>query len=308
MKSRKEVRHDRLADVVVELQKDILERLQPAVVHSELPAVRVRRMTRGSMHDVAAVEMEKNGSSVRFFAKTDMLNYKGPQRLESEEYILRQVAPPIWESNARTRCPQLLAFFPDHKLLLLEMVEGKSLKELLFDVGAPRVDVAEFLKLTGEWLGRFHATTEKHQGNPFDWLETAFSEEKVRNAFQASGVAPLYPQLVALLEQFRQDYRDFRRPQCQLHSEFTPLHVLVKGDAIYVIDFGSTHPGYGYEDVAMFLTFFDGLLPWRALAGSRRLPLAQQKSAFYDAYLAHCGQNFAQPDEIVMAFARLWAL
>ena len=260
------------------------------------------------MHEVASVEIGQNETAVRFFAKRDLANYGGPQRLETEEYVLRHIAPEIWRANARTRCPRVLAFFPDSKLLLLEMVEGRSLKELLFDMCRTHSNLPDLLALCGEWLGRFHSLTQCEQANPFEWLEGSFAEQKVQDVFHNCGVADLYPTLARLLHQFRLDYPDFRRPLCRLHSEFTPLHVLVKSDVIYVIDFGSSRLGFGYEDVATFTTFFDILMPWRAVAGSLRLPLAQQTDIFRESYSAHRQLTFGVPDNIVMRFAYLQAM
>jgi Ser/Thr protein kinase RdoA (MazF antagonist) len=304
----KDERHARLEDVVHKLRNDILETLHPRAVDSIPDTVRVRSLPRSGVHPVAAVEIGRNGTVLRCFAKGDVANYQGPQRLETEDHILRHIAPEIWKANPRARCPQVLAFFPDHKLLLLEIVEGKSLKELLFDVGATRIDISDLLALAGEWLGRFHAMTRQEQADPFVWLKSTFAEKKVRDAFQECGVSELYSPMEGLLQQFAREYPDFRLPLCQLHAEFTPLHVLVKDDAIYVIDFGSSRTGFGYEDVALFTSFFDSLLPWRALAGFLRLPLAQQKRTFLESYLRHSEQTFGSPDEIVMSFARLQAM
>jgi tRNA A-37 threonylcarbamoyl transferase component Bud32 len=305
----KDEHYARLVHVIHELQEDILERLQPHVVGSIPAMVNVRSLSRSTtIHAVAAVEIGRNGTALRCFAKGDVANYQGPQRLETEDHILRHVAPEIWKANPRTRCPQVLAFFPHHKLLLLEMVDGKSLKELLFDVGATRSDIPDLLALAGEWLGRFHAITRGEQADPFAWVKSAFAGKKVRDAFQECAVSELYSPLEGLLQRFAREYPDFRRPLYQLHAEFTPLHVLVKDDAIYVIDFGSSRRGFGYEDVALFTSFFDSLLPWRAVAGFLRLPLAQQKRTFMESYLMHCEETFGSPDQIVMSFARLHAM
>jgi hypothetical protein len=303
-----EKRHNRLADAVRDLQGSILERLSPVPVESPASSIKISPLPHQSMHEVASVEIGQNGSAVRFFAKGDLANYGGPQRLETEEYVLRNIAPEIWHANARTRCPEVLAFYPERKLLLLEMIDGKSLKELLFDVGPNHTNLPDLLALSGEWLGRFHALTQCEQANPFEWLEGSFASEKVQQVFRSCGVPDLYPALAALLEQFRRTYPDFRRPLCRLHSEFTPLHVLVKSDVIYVIDFGSSRLGFGCEDVATFTTFFDTLLPWRAVAGSMRLPLSQQKDIFRESYFAHRQQTFGVPDNIVMRFAYLQAM
>jgi tRNA A-37 threonylcarbamoyl transferase component Bud32 len=303
-----ETRHIRLADTVRNLSKEILQRLQPANSVTAQPVVNVHLLSRTSMHAVAAVEMRQNGNATRFCAKSELAFYRGPQSLDTEEYILRDIAPKIWQANAKARCPRVLAFFPEQKLLLLELVDGKSLMDLLFGAGLSHANLPGLLALSGEWLARFHAITQGEQADPFEWLESWFAEEKAREVFHRCGVDEQHSALVKLLKQFHLDYPDFRRPLCRVHDEFTPLHVLVQKDTIYVIDFGRSRLGFGYEDIALFITFLDALLPWRAAAGSLRLSLAKQKNIFLESYRAHCQQMLDVPDDVVTRFAYLRAM
>jgi tRNA A-37 threonylcarbamoyl transferase component Bud32 len=300
--------HSHLLDVVDEMKEDIAKQLQLDVSQTGAPVITSRLLPRRAVHSLAALEIGNNGDAFRCFAKGNLPNYRGPQRLDVEDHILRHIAPKIWEANASARSPRVLAFFPDRELLILEMVDGETLKSLLFDVGITSSGVPNLLRLAGEWLGRLHALTRQGQGDPFLWLESSFAEKKVEKAFRDCSVGNLYPALSKLLQQFRRSYPDFVLPLCQLHGEFTPLHVLVSGNTIYVIDFGSSHAGFGYEDVAFFTTFYNGLLPWRAAAGSLRLSLRQQKNLFMESYFAHCGQTFGPADDVVMRFARLQAM
>jgi hypothetical protein len=187
-------RHNRLTETVEELREDILQQISPVAAGSSPSSVRIFPLPNQTMHEVASVEIGQNGNAVRFFAKSDLANYGGPQRLETEEFVLRNIAPEIWQANSRTRCPQVLAFFPERKLLLLEMVEGKSLKELLFNMGRSHNNLPDLLALSGEWLGRFHALTQSEQANPFEWLEGSFAQQKVRDVFRNCGVAAAIPQ------------------------------------------------------------------------------------------------------------------
>jgi tRNA A-37 threonylcarbamoyl transferase component Bud32 len=296
--------HAPFLETLDKLKEDIAERLQLPPSARGAAVIRARLLRHSSIHTVAALEVGSNGAAVRCFAKSNVANYQGPQRLDREEQFLRDVAPRIWEANQKARSPRVLAFFPRQELLLLEMVEGKSLKKLLFDSRIPNL-----VQLTGEWLGHLHSITKGEQGDPFEWLENAFStEKKVRDAFYDCSVATLYPGVLELLRRCRREYAGFRRPQCTVHGEFTSLHVLVKGDSIYVIDFGSSHLGFGYEDVAFFSTFYDILLPWRVAAGYLRFPLTRQKNLFLKSYFEHCEQTWGPADEIVLRFANLRAM
>jgi tRNA A-37 threonylcarbamoyl transferase component Bud32 len=292
-----------LIDLVERSKDEILQQLQASPARNASTGVIFRPFAPRAMHKVGTLELRNNGSTVRCFAKSTAANYRGPQRLEREEHILRDVTPKICVANQNTRTPRVLAFFPDRRLLLLEFIDGSRLKNLVFARNIPH-----FVSLAGEWLARLHATTESGEANPFAWLETALTEEKVRTAFEHCSAAPLYQPIVKLLGRFHQQFPNFRQPLCLVHGEFTSLHVLTKGESIYVIDFGSSRTGFGSEDVAFFSTFHNALLPWRQIAGYLRYPLSAQSKIFLQSYFKHCGRIVSPVDEIVLRFANIRAI
>ncbi|MGC1300436.1 MAG: hypothetical protein WA869_35865, partial [Alloacidobacterium sp.] len=97
----------------------------------------------------------------------------------------------------------------------------------------------------------------------------------------------------------------FRRHLCNVHGEFTPLHVIVANEAIYVVDFGNTRLGYIYEDIGLFEGFYETLQPWRAFVGSYRINLKVQKQLFRRGYLEQSRAAFAEADWAVMRWVRL---
>jgi aminoglycoside phosphotransferase len=205
-----------LIDLVEQSMDEIVQQLRGAPVRKATNALTFRPFTARAMHKLGTLELRNNGSTVRCFAKSTAANYRGPQRLEWEEHVLRQVTPKIWAANANARTPQVLAFFPGRQLLLLEFVDGTPLKKLVFSRNIPR-----FVSLAGEWLARLHATTQTGEADPFAWLETAFAEEKVRTAFEHCSAAPLYQSILEFLRRFHQQVPNFRQPLCLLHGEFT---------------------------------------------------------------------------------------
>lgn len=292
-----------LRNLVDQLKEDILERVQPLTPHKGVTVVSCQPLSARAMHKLATVELCNNGTTVRCFAKKTPANYHGPQRLEQEEHILRNISPKIWEANKHARTPQVLAFFPECQLLLLELVEGTPLKKLVFNRNIPY-----FARLAGEWLARLHATTRAGDADPFVWLETAFTEAKVRTAFRHSSAADVYEPLLELLSRFHRKFANYHQPLCLVHGEFTSLHVLTKEECIYVIDFGSSRTGFGCEDVAFFSTFHNALLPWRHLAGYLRYPLSMQSRVFLQSYFEHRTQDMDLADDIVLRFASIRAV
>src|SRR5437868_10913629 len=108
-----------LLELVSELKHDILAQLQSPGLDS-LP-VTTRLLPRKSIHPVAVLQFGTNASSLRCFAKCSLPKYDGPQRLDTENFMLSQVAPKIWRANECTRAPRVVAFFPDQQLLVLEL-------------------------------------------------------------------------------------------------------------------------------------------------------------------------------------------
>src|SRR6267378_885025 len=147
-----------------------------------------------SIHFVADVEMRADGSSTPYFVKANKPNYRGPQSLRIESDILKTITPKIAQQNPAMRSPRVLAYAPGRELLLMEKVPGKSLKALLSDVSggySPRL--ADLLRLSGEWLGRFHSLTGSSEvGNPLEWLTQRFQKPKVRTAFGACSQQDAY--------------------------------------------------------------------------------------------------------------------
>lgn len=289
------------------VEPDIVSRLRawcPGLpAHTSL---NVRLLNLDSSHPVAVIEAQ-NGSAIRLLVKGRRKHDRIWQSLEAENRVLTEVGPQMHTTNSATRCPGVLAYYPDRGLLFLEMIEGVPLNELFFGLQPLRTrrNCAKLLELSGEWLAQFHALTRSHkERNPFEWLNEMFIRPGTRAAFAQHNEARSYQELGALLSRFRLAFESFRRPLCTVHGEFAHYHLLVKDEILYAVDFGSTRQGFPHEDVGFFLAFYDSLLPWRRAAGKRRMELEIQKQRFLAAYAAHSGA-FGRPDQVVLAFVRI---
>ena len=191
---------------------------------------------------MAVVEAD-DGSGRRLLIKGRRKHNKLGQSSEIEMQILSEVAPKIWADNGAVRCPQLLAYYPDQEILLMEMVEGLELYSLLCGLGhsRDRRTLSRLMELCGEWLARLHALTQSsEEGNPFEWLAEKFGREKTQRVFARCDATRSYDQVRSLLDKLCDRYRSFRTKLCTVHGEFSLYHVLVKGDSIYVIDLASS--------------------------------------------------------------------
>lgn len=298
----------RLAERVARRESEILAGLASAGTDSKPLSLRLQPLQARSVHEIAILEVAEAAGHVRYFVKATAPGYIGQQDLSAESQVLGEIGPKIAARNPRTRCPGLVSFLPEEKLLIEEFVQGQSLKSLLFDFPRHRADLEGLLALSGEWLGHFHTQTQEGCANPFDWLLKELSSDAVAATFRRCSIASLHSQALQLLLSFRVHYPKLSRSLCRVHGEFTPLHILVQGEALYVIDFGSSHSGFAEEDLARFSTFYEGLLPWRHAIALWRCSVYRQIERFLDSYKIHAGQATGPEDKAVSCFARICAM
>lgn len=273
--------------------------------------VEVRALNRPGVHPVGVVHVTNGSASTRMFAKVQRTDYKGTQNLGRELSFLSDVAPLIAAENPALRSPSPISYYPEKGLLLMEFVPGNSLKHHLFELkfgfnSTRKLNLEELLKYTGQWLGSLHRlTTQSTCGNPLEWVLQEFESARTREVFLRYSQEANYDELLSILRQCLDLNPRFRRNLCRVHGEFTPIHVIVAREAIYVVDFGNSRLGYSYEDVALFAGFYDCLLPWRAAAGALRIPLDKQKELFLNGYFEQAPSAFRSADTAIMRWIRL---
>jgi tRNA A-37 threonylcarbamoyl transferase component Bud32 len=271
--------------------------------------IRVRPVNEPGVHPAGIVQITDGCVRTSLFAKVEKADYSGRQNLEQELHFLSNVTPRVSEENPALRSPIPIAYYPERHLLLMEFVPGESLKHHIFDIAAMRTatrDPAELLQQAGRWLGSFHRLTLKSaNGNPLEWLLQEFDSTRTLEAFVVYSLRNVYDEMLAILRRHLDLNPIFQRRLCDVHGEFTPIHVMVTDGAIYVVDFGSSRVGYGYEDVGLFDCFYECLLPWRALIGSHRVKLQMQREMFLRAYFEQAPAQFSAADKAIMRWVRL---
>jgi tRNA A-37 threonylcarbamoyl transferase component Bud32 len=273
--------------------------------------VRVRTVSHPGIHPVGVAQIRNGSASAFVFAKVQRTDYSGHQTLERELQFLSEVGPLISAENPALRCPAPIAYYPERGLLLMEFVSGRSLKHHLFDINyrissAGSLSLAQLLQNAGQWLGRLHRLTMRSDtGNPLEWALSELERPRTVDIFHRYSQKDSYEELLTILRRYLDRNPGFSRNLCQVHGEFTPIHVMVAADAIYVVDFGNSKSGFVYEDVGLFTGFYDCLLPWRAAAGAIRLNLEKQKEVFFKSYLEQAPVAFGPPDIAIMRWVRL---
>ena len=275
------------------------------------PSVHVQSLSRPGIHPVGVVHVSNGTESIALFAKVQRSDYRGAQNLEREMRFLTDVGPRIAAENPALRCPAPVAYYPERGLLLMEFVPGESLKNLLFELkielgASAKTSLARLLQCTGRWLGSLHKVTRQEDtGNPLEWVLQEFENKRTQEVFQRFSHLTEYQEFLSILRKCLAQNPGFRRNLCRLHGEFTPIHVMIGENAIYSVDFGNNKLGYVHEDVSLFMSFYDCLLPWRAAAGTMRIGLAKQKELFLNAYHDQASRSFGPADEAIMSWMRL---
>jgi tRNA A-37 threonylcarbamoyl transferase component Bud32 len=273
--------------------------------------VRVQALSRPGVHPVGVVHISNGLASTCMFAKVQRTDYRGGQNLEREWRFLSDMAPLITAENPALRSPNPIAYYPERGLLLMEFVPGDSLKQHLFEVKfginpTGSLKLAQLLKHTGQWLGSMHRLTQQSEsGNPLEWLLQESESARTREVFLRYSRKDTYDEMLSILRRWLDLKPNFRRNLCQVHGEFTPIHVMVANDAIYVVDFGNSKLGYVYEDVGLFASFYECLLPWRAAMGAIRVRLDMQKELFLSGYFEQAPADFRPADIAIMRWVRL---
>ena len=232
------------------------------------------------------------------------------ERMAAEARFLTDVAPRLAGAFPSARCPEVLAYHPHRRFLLLEVVEGAPLRSVLFGLGGvehPHT-LPGLLELCGSWLARLHTVTRSgDDGNPFEWLVGALEHPRISRTVGDYASPTVYRDLLDLARRFGRHYEALRTPRCTIHGAFSPRHVLVGDHQAYVIDLEQTRVGYAYEDLATFLRAYDMLLPWKRVLAAWRLDPEEQKRVFLDAYRAEAG-SWTDPDLVVMRLARVYSM
>ncbi len=301
-----------LSAVLTELGSDALVEAAGLIASGrDRSSVRVQSLSRPGIHPVGVVHVSNGTESAALFAKVQRTDYRGAQNLEREVGFLSDIGPLIAAVNPALRCPSPIAYYPERGLLLMEFVPGDSLKNHLFELKlelgtSKKTNLANLLECTGRWLGSLHRVSQQEDsGNPLEWLLQEFESKRTREVFERFSYRSEYQEFLSILRTCISSNPGFRRNLCRVHGEFTPIHVMIAEDAIYAVDFGNNKTGYAHEDVSLFLSFYDCLLPWRAAAGAMRIGLAKQKKLFLHAYLDQASFGFGPADWAIMSWMRL---
>jgi ubiquinone/menaquinone biosynthesis C-methylase UbiE/Ser/Thr protein kinase RdoA (MazF antagonist) len=247
---------------------------------------------------------------VRFLLKWPPDAALEAQSLTTEVRLLSELTPRIMAANPALRCPELVAHHPNTSALLTEFVDGVSLHRLLGDWSRwpSRNVLRRSLHLAGEWLARFHTLTANREAapNPLRSLQSLIARPGIHRLFTRHLSAETHTATRKLIDSCERQFAA-ETVACMIHGEFVPYHILVREDAIYVIDLASARPGFPHEDLAMFTSWSDLLLPWRLLSARLHMEPAAQRDTFLAGYYAHAPLR-SEVDDVLIRVGRLAAI
>lgn len=262
-----------------------------------------------SNHHVGVVQTDTEPPRGVFVKGPARRDRNSPQDHALEQHVLADIGPRIARRNPRVGCPALVASAPAQGILVLELIEGRTLDSMLFGFGRvrPPHGLAELVRLTGEWLGHFHVLTRtERSGNPLDWVLTELETRERGTVLSEHAGLRRYDELRRLAERFRRSCAALDRPRCLAHHTFTAWHVLVTERRLLVIDFASSREGYPHEDLGHFLAVDAIRAPWRRLLVRMRIAAQARTRVFLDGYQSIAGP-LVEPDRLVLRFARVLA-
>ena len=178
--------------------------------------------------------------------------------------------------------PEPIAGFPDRRVIIMEWIDGPSVRDLMRSMVLNRSAYRGMLLRAGKWLAHFHAaSTPKCEPlsvvNLLDRIEHRVTKSHPRIVAEAAYIAAdnTIRELAVLL-----DGREMEH--VEVHGDFTPSNLLVDKDRIAGIDFGTRRRLPHYYDICRFLVHLEAQRPAPKWLGAH--PESFAAEAFLEGY------------------------
>jgi len=203
----------------------------------------------------------------RFLRAEDVGEGAPPDRIRREYEALRQLRQVLspWKELS---VPEPIACFPEHSALIMEAVEGQTLKQLILrsarrlavPAGWKRVD--ESLRLAGRWLAKVQALIrDPRERLDLDGL-LAYNEWRLRRLLDlglmdsalAGSVRREADRLCRLVPPGEEQAVVFA------HGDFCPANMMVGERSLVVLDFTMVERGFAHQDLTYCYEHLERLL------------------------------------------------
>jgi len=203
--------------------------------------------------------------------------------------VLNHLADSLPVHSSRFRVPEVLAFYPDRRSILMRLCPGETFDKHLRWVRLCRGDVARPLILgseaSGEWLGLFHKVTSQQDSNSKE-IKDDIEKGFIGDLNQCAQLGLDQEILSRTSEYFSRRSRSAFNSGAEYvghHGDYGPQNIFWCAESTYVIDFEGFRTGLPSEDVADFLVLLN-LLPFYHADVSLKRRL---RNAFLSGYSKH---------------------
>lgn len=178
--------------------------------------------------------------------------------------------------------PKPVAAFPNKQVVVMEWIEGPSVRDLMRGMLLNREAYRDILVRAGRWLGHFHAasmpkTEALSVARLIDGIEHRVSKSHpgiVSDTAYAAADKTIRD-LATLIEG-----RDMEH--VEIHGDFTPSNLLIDRDRTAGIDFGARRRLPHYYDICRFLVHLEAQRPAPKWLGAH--PESFAAEAFLEGY------------------------
>lgn len=247
--------------------RDVLDALSRAVETSEGPAwnTSIERQRLAGRSSIYVVRGERpGGAAARWVVKRPHPEWAqddvdNPITARDEFAALGRLDRHFRELGVASRVPAPVAFLPEVDALVMEHVEGRTIKDLLHygSLRHPRT-LLDGLAAAGTFLRHVHAL------ETLPPVEVSLREEAER--VLAVAEEKLHPLGLALPHRVRRRLEQFpavtvTSPQVWLYGDFGPSNILLERDGSTVgLDMALTTVGHREDDLVRFVALVSGMI------------------------------------------------
>jgi Phosphotransferase enzyme family len=144
-----------------------------------------------------------------------------------------------------------LDYQPEYNAIVFEKALGRDVGLIIREQHS---NLSDYLGRCGEWLRVFQNDLHRHQQKAW---ETGKFEINLKNRIEALRKRHVPPRdlerITDLVVAAARSVGPENVPWSRLHGDYKPRHIWAAPDSIQVIDFGNSHEGECYRDIAAFL-------------------------------------------------------
>ncbi len=267
------------ADKNFELFKEQLETLEPGTRWDiKGPVIKSREC------DIYRVNSPSSGLSLAL-----KYYHSGPSKVAPQQQFsaLDRCHPDMTDASQRLKVPKVFLVSPQHRLLVMEWINGTSLHHHLWNPGIKKQHLAAQLHQVGAWLRKYHDVSQPESS------QTKISEllKPLNKNIGDTGDLPVsqvgfFPSAMAFLQCLEKSGTVLPAFDAVVHGDFTPANILLTGDRIYGLDIWGTVRRSIYHDVCRMIVYLTIAYPFYIVGNmyTKHVSMTSKLACFVDGY------------------------